>query len=372
MKTSFTTVLATFSKKTLIPFLVLVLILLAGKVNVLHAQSNFRPAYVVTHAGDTLHGKVDYRNSKFLKLNCRFKDENKNITLFTPDDIAEFRFLNGKYFVSKQWKGQRIFFEYLVKGIINMFYLQENGIDSYFIEREGEGIAELPYDEGTKQHEDKTYFYETKRHMGVLRYYMKDAPGLVPVIERIEKPDLKNLKALSQAYHAEVCLNSPCILYEKEKPGIGLSVEPFVGFVQYNGYEKTEAEFGAYVYLWAPRMNENIYFKTGLSYHEQPQTESSVVAYKIPIQLMYVYTPFKLQPKINGGVNLFVRELQEYTEFTSSLSLNVGLNYVVTKSISLSAWLNTDYTSLSQTLLSSEFNSGLISYSYSLGILFNL
>ncbi len=336
------------------------------------AQTQYKTGYVVTLSGDTLHGKIDYRGSVQMQQQCTFKDAAKNKTTYFPNQIKEFRFVDGKYYVAKPWNDQSVFFEYLVKGNVSFYYLKYQGKDRYFVDKAGESMAEIKYNEGTKQRQEKTYYYESKIHMGVLRYYMQDAPQVIPQIEALEKPSAQNLTQLSRVYHGKVCATDSCIVYEKQTPPVGISVEPFAGMVQFNGYPDFQSEFGAYVYVWAPRMNENLYLKTGVAYHQQPTEDEEVSAYRIPLQLQYVYGAYRVQPKLSAGINLLVRQLPDYTELYNNLTLNLGLNVVLTKSLALSAWFNTDYTSFSQTMLSENSGGGLVSYAISLGLLIQL
>ena len=81
----------------------------------LNAQTDFRPGYIIETTGDTLYGDIDYRGDLLMGKLCKFRDKHKNITEYAPSNLSSFRFIDSKYFTSKEVNGKNIFLEYLLK-----------------------------------------------------------------------------------------------------------------------------------------------------------------------------------------------------------------------------------------------------------------
>ena len=92
-----------------------------------HAQSDFRPGYIVTNEFDTITGLVDYRSDLVNMKVCSFKKTEASVTEnYYPGDIYGYWIDEGKYYVSKvitekaitdvQEKYHAVFMEYLVDG----------------------------------------------------------------------------------------------------------------------------------------------------------------------------------------------------------------------------------------------------------------
>ena len=87
----------------------LLIIILIISISVF-AQTDFRPGYVVKTVGDTLFGEIDYRGDKKMSEICRYRVNNKSkVTSFQPGEIYGFRFIDSKYFVSKNVNGSSVF-----------------------------------------------------------------------------------------------------------------------------------------------------------------------------------------------------------------------------------------------------------------------
>lgn len=129
-----------FSKK----FLIFIVLIISQS---LHAQS-FRSGYVITTPNDSIEGLLKYRKGKKAARECIFKlsKEAKGIH-YLPNEIYGYAYKEGKYYISKQRVVGKdtifLFFEYLIKGVANMYYLIDDKGDHYFIETERNGMVEL-------------------------------------------------------------------------------------------------------------------------------------------------------------------------------------------------------------------------------------
>lgn len=124
-------------------FLILIaLILYAGKVC---PQSDFRQGYIINHNNDTIFGYIDYRGIIENSKKCIFKpDLLSEEQVFFPMDISAYKFLNSKFYISKLLKKgdteEMFFLEYLINGVVDIFFLRDVKGDRYFVEKDEECI----------------------------------------------------------------------------------------------------------------------------------------------------------------------------------------------------------------------------------------
>ena len=100
------------------------------------------PGYIITNEFDTINGYINlqsnYNNSRF----CEFRQgENSEQKSYNPDEIRGYRIENIKFYVARKIKingeEKTVFLEYLVNGIVDLYYLTEIATDYYFIEKDG-------------------------------------------------------------------------------------------------------------------------------------------------------------------------------------------------------------------------------------------
>lgn len=276
-----------------IRLLFLIVLLCCGKL--VYAQNDYREGFIINSSLDTLYGKIDYRGDYKMSTLCRFKDKNNQINEYTPDDIYGFRFIGGKYYVSKPIGDEKFFLEYLIKGKVNIYYNRDDrGMystnDHYYIEKEGMDMVELPYSEEIKEVDGREVISKSNKHIGILNYYMQDASQFQSRIQSISKPSHEGLLNLAEDYHYAVCEGEKCIIYEKKLPFFKFNIEGLVGTTNIQNINKREIvgnnyfKTGLMVHFWMPRVNEKLYFKTGLLYSnlEQRVSNDDTFGYKAP------------------------------------------------------------------------------------------
>jgi len=327
----------------------------------LYAQTDFKPGYVIPSPGDTLFGKIDYRGDLLMKSICRFKTAENTIIEYTPKNILAFRFIDSKYYISREVNGESVFLEYLIKGRVNIYYLRDAHGDHYYINKDDTELTEIPYQEGIKYVDAKRVYFETKQHVGILKYYMQDAPELKSQINGIKRPVHQNLIKLAEDYHNAVCKGDRCIIYERVQPFVQINLEFDGGVVNFRNVEDLHDRFyfqgGIIAHLWMPRTNEKIYFRTGLLYSQLEFTGEKRNYYKIPCHIEYIYPKGILRPKLSYGLNL-------YYPFFQSISFNPGLNIKLIKPLYLSISSDIEFNPvlmiLPHDLLSGSINIGII------------
>jgi hypothetical protein len=289
----------------------------------INAQSVFKPGYIIDLKNDTLFGDIDYRGDILMGEKCVFKSASTgNIVEYKPDAISAYRFKDDRFFIAKEYKGKKVFLEFLIKGKVNIYYLRDKQTDRYFIEKEDEKIMELPYSEkliyGKGNDNDRMYLSTSKTHKSILKRYMKDAPEFQSRIDELAKPEHDELIKLAKDYHNKVCKDETCIIYKKKIVRINVNLEIVGGVIRYNStldiINKNYFQAGLLGHIWLPRVNEKLYLRTGFIYFNISITSSLSVPsgaisssniFKIPVQLEYIYPLGRVRPVFAYGVNIY-------------------------------------------------------------------
>lgn len=272
-----------------------------------NGQNDYRDGYILTHGHDTIFCKINFRGDIANSQKCVYLSNDGKESVFYPKDIYGYRFLNGKYYVSKYFKEKEttssLFAEYLVQGQKDLYYFKDIKGQHFLIDYQGDSIIELPYNVTYSDEEGKNYINESKVHIGLLKAYFSDCPKLFSEIDRIGKPDFDNLTKLTKDYYHQTCGDSGCIIYYKPKTGFKLIVEPMIGAIKYEKTANYLIQYGVELYVWLPRANENLYLKTGFIY--LPDTLKNNFSFRIPIQLEYLIPNPKVKFKIDFGFNYY-------------------------------------------------------------------
>lgn len=286
----------------------LLLILLLLSVLSLKGQKDFRPGYIINISGDTLVGEIDYRGELKMGLKCIFREKGNEIKEYSPSEILGYRFKNSKYYITKEIGEKQYFLEYLINGEVDVYYLRNEEGDHYYVEKKGKTLKELKYNKGYIRKEGKSYLYETTEHKEILKEYMADAPGTEDKIMRIKEPTHKDLIKLAEEYHDQVCKSEECTIYRKEKSGLRVNLEVLGGLLKVANNEnykrKNYVSRGFLAYFGLPRLNEKLYFKTGILTakleNEEERNKNYVI---VPIHIGYLGPKKnKLRPTFSLGI----------------------------------------------------------------------
>jgi hypothetical protein len=169
-----------------------------------NAQHDFQPGYVVTNNSDTIHGLIDYGVSRSNAVSCNFKSDSATaVKSYSPDELKAYAISERTYYVTKSIKTEsgsmNYFVECLVKGVINLYYYNDMGIEHYLVEQSNT-VYELKNDNVSFVEDGKTYFKKSNQYKGALTYLMKDAPTMSSEIQNTNF-NKKSLINLIEKYH---------------------------------------------------------------------------------------------------------------------------------------------------------------------------
>ena len=214
------------------------------------AQVNPKSGVIITNSGDTIRGVIDFRTNEKLSKECEFWAEGKTEgKTYKPGDIEGFRFDgNGKYFVTRKLdvdgKPRLYFAEFMVKGMMNLYCVADNGDEYFFFERCDGEMAKLtnrPYSCLVSYQEEEKILQNKKEQYGKVKYLLKDSWTAIEDMNQksMSKRNLsrKGLVNVVRDYHKDVCTDgSTCMVYEydeksdKEK----CRFKVFTGFAYYS------------------------------------------------------------------------------------------------------------------------------------------
>ncbi len=295
------------------------------------SQTDFRPGYILTNDNDSIFGAIDYRGDLYMGQTCTFKDSSGVIKDYNPDGLQAYRFIDEKYYVTKEINAQKVFLEYLVNGIISVYYIRNQKSEHYYIEKEGEDLAELPYREEYMECDGKKVIYESKKHNAILSYLMQDAPELSSQIYAIQKPNHHSLIKIAKNYHSAVCDGESCIVYDKKKVSLKVFPEVVAGLINFTAGDYKylhKPQGGLLLHTCLPKVNEKVFLKTGLFYAVIGEDYDPSRMKIVPIQLEYIYPGSRFSPSIALGANVYSPiEMVSvfYTSETSDQLHRIGL-----------------------------------------------
>jgi hypothetical protein len=213
------------------------------------AQTNPKPGFIITNAGDTIRGIIDFRTNENLSKQCVFwANEGAESTTYKPGDIEGFRFEDGgKYFVTRRLNvtgdPQLYFAEFMVQGKMNLYCIVYNRDEYFFFEREDGEMALLTnraFLTSSSLQNEMDKLEEKKDQYGRVKLLLKDS---WKAIQDMNEKDMsrKRLVNVVRDYHNDVCTDgSTCMVYEykEESDKAKTHFKAFTGFAYYS-HERT-------------------------------------------------------------------------------------------------------------------------------------
>lgn len=254
--------------------LIIASLLMIGPVShTLLAQHDFQKGYIITLKQDTIHGFIDNKNNRQLSRNCLFKlSQEAKPQKYAPGELKGFRFSDGKYFVSREiedeGENKLLFVEYLVDGVVDLYYYRSSEGDRYLIEKDNqlyfleETVRDIKRDGVRYRQKDKTY-------IGTLNFIMHDAPEVQKKLNEVQL-DHNPLIKLTSAYHYAVCeTGEACIVYQRKQLSTKITLGPMVG-INLNTIDVIDNDFSeSYFYFINSEFTQSINISFGIFINSQ-------------------------------------------------------------------------------------------------------
>ena len=196
------------------------------------AQVNLRPGYIITHSNDTIQGMIDFRTAERNAQYCDFRsDTGHQLKRYMPNDISAYRFTeDGKFYIARTVEidsiRQSVFLEYLVKGVISLYYYKNYDTPTYFFEDEDGRMINIKdkYKE-VAINDSHSYIELDNRPIGIMTYLFGKSERIKNKIKNI-KINREDLSKITKEYHYETCrTGEKCIEFESKRDKHFLKVD---------------------------------------------------------------------------------------------------------------------------------------------------
>jgi len=363
---------------------IIILVFILGIFQV-NAQNDFRKGYIITNNNDTLYGFIDYRGNASNAHECIYKPDLQAEKLnYTPVDIKGYRFTDSKFYVSRYIntgeKEEHIFLEFLINGIVNVYYYRDFKREHYLIEKDKGQFLNLKDEPKEVTVGSTMYIRESKKFRGILKYLLNDSPKIGSEIDNTEL-NHKSLIKLVNDYHYQVCNDRSCIIYERKPTKIKIGFGPLLGynteilsahnstfddlyyFKNSNFSVATYPSFGFFFKVNIPYFNEHLFFQYEGTFSKSLSKSVNPVnlydnlyasfsinrqAYNQSFMLRYEFTGNKIRPVFQIGffdnryINTSVCDIYlHFNDGSSSLNKTITIypNVIFVKGLSVGAGL---------------------------------
>lgn len=296
-------------------------------------QSDFRPGYLITTAGDTISGLVDFREGSKAHESCDYKkSETQNIVTYQPNELFGYGFVNDKFFESRkiQEKDEApkvVFLEVLVNGIVSLYKFKS----TYYMEKNREGIHQLSNESKAVVREGRNVLRHTNQHIGVMSMLLFDCVDIRPRIEKVRLNE-KSLSILVEDYNK--CMGGSTVTYKADKPWMKwfFGITGGMNFSQIDfddrlvpehlkgSYEPSKSPtMGISLDILSPRLSERISFHGDILYLTSKYHHSNTFEYslftrrnyvtielqqlKLPIGFRYTFPTKTITPYLSLGLS---------------------------------------------------------------------
>lgn len=328
-----------------------------------YSQNNYTAGFIINLHGDTLTGNIFIDKPINCGKYCTFiiKGDSQPIT-YKANEISEYRFLNGKYYLSKKVPvdslKEKVFLQCLIKGKLSIYtYLNEKSRVIYFVETQTNELLELKNSEVERVNKNgEIYIYRKQEYIGVLSSLMQNSE-MIPIINNSKLSD-KSLIKVIKTYSEKVSKDTNCIVFIKNKQKSEISIVigknqtntnlSDISLFKNNKYvEKNSPLIGiGYCLSNIDYFSRRISFHTGIYYNkyritvnERQQPELSFEALQVPILIGYSLYYKNFEPFFIVGLQVSYKIKYEsnnsYIGSFSNISLGpdigIGLKYKFSK-----------------------------------------
>lgn len=345
----------------------------------LFSQSDYRAGYIINKEKDTIYGFLDYRGNIKNANECAYKktlEDPKQI--FYPNEIEGYRYTDSKFFISKSIVHNGIkkqfFLEYLINGILDMYFLRDEIEDRYFVENEEGELRELKNEDKEYIQNGIRYTKKSQEYIRTLKLTFKDSPKISKKVESIGL-NHKSLIKITQEYHNELCTTGEeCIIYEKKEvkatksygvvAGVSYMFPLKVDSSSYSSYlEGGDIEnnilpsFGMFFKINSPNFNERVFLYCEANYKFMNQEFSKTqftndktylnnYSYNLGLAsvaaaIRYEFPKGKIRPVFEGGASYSFSLKSEYSHDAYELNNDGTKDFIVNKANSEDLYFRT-------------------------------
>lgn len=212
---------------------------------IVFAQKNYQPGYIISLKGDTIKGQVDFRDWEYNPNRIRFMSNSVDVKEYSAKEIRAFGIHNESYEsapiikevgIDEQTEFQKdtTFLQVLIGGKKSLYYHKDRGPERerFYIKQNG-GYELLLYKTFIK--EESNGFrskYENKKYQGQLSFYLNDCPTLQARKVKLAYTRT-SLVSLFNFYYQ--CTNAPIAFQKKvEKIPVALNIIAGLSSTQVN------------------------------------------------------------------------------------------------------------------------------------------
>jgi len=286
----------------------------------------------------TINNREYFRNSMY----CEFKAfHSDSIVRYSPEMIYGYRFVNGKYYISKtielNSKKVNVFLEFLLHGKLDIYFLLDEASNShYFVSKDSLAIKELKYSKSVKDVDDKQMLVESREYIPVLAYYTLDCNTMQKDILNLNELSVVKIMHFAEKYHNLTCKDEKCIIYEKKVPrkikvniGAGATIFWFSSISK-----KVEPNYGFDILFQQSQQSEKIYLGLGLykaekgfEYFHSLQIPLSIsyLNPKMGFSAMYSYTFYLNYYALEQGIGAGIKYQTKFISYYLMAELQTGM-----------------------------------------------
>ncbi len=189
----------------------------------IYAQINLRPGYIITNLNDTVQGQIDFRTDERNTTVCDFYPAGSSQKeSYKPGDIYAYRFTDdGKFYVTRKVtiddSPQTVFLEYLIKGVVSLYYYRGETDRFFFENEEGQMVEAIENIQKIDTQSGHDVIRTNKQYVGVMTWMFQNSDK---VKKQLPKVDLtkSDLIKITKEYHYETCeTGEQCIEFENKR-----------------------------------------------------------------------------------------------------------------------------------------------------------
>ncbi len=186
------------------------------------AQVNQRPGYIITNRNDTIQGMIDFRTAERNGHVCDFYSAaTQQKETFYPGDIYAYRFTDdGKFYVTRTITldrvTQKLFLEYLIKGVVSLYYYKAEASRFFFENEEGQMIEAVEEIKEIAISSGAPAIRTNKQYIGVMTWLFQKSDKVMQKIPKLALSK-EELSRITKEYHYDTCdTGEQCIEFENK------------------------------------------------------------------------------------------------------------------------------------------------------------